>query len=198
MLALDHAIGARGARREPRIRQLGRAALGVFERGRRLLPAASGPLLRGAPDIVDLARDRPERERGLHALAAQPGEDAQRARHVGAERGFAELEHVEARAVADRRLHRGEIDALVRLGATSSSFSSSCCAASRLPSVRSTMKRTASSSISSSSVAARARSHCGKRASSTGQAASQAPADSNAFTQAELFCSRSSLPVSMR
>ena len=111
MLALDHAIGTRDSCREPRIGQLRRSALGIFERGRRLLPAARRTWLRGAPDVADLACERPQRERGFHAFATQAGKNAQRTWHVGAERGFAELEHVEARAVANRGLHRGKIDA---------------------------------------------------------------------------------------
>ena len=86
----------------------------------------------------------------------------------------------------------------MRVPPVSFSFSSSWCAARRFPSVRSTMKRTASSSISMDICAARARSHCGSRATSTGHTGSQAPVASNDFTQAELFCSRSSLPVIMR
>ena len=175
LLTLDHAIGARDARRETRVRQLSRAALRGVERGGRPLPAARAAiLLRRAPGVVDLAGERPQRQRRLDAFAAQSRENAQRARHVGAERGFAQLEDVEARAVGDRCLHGGEVDRLPR-GAQSRSFSSSCCAASRLPSVCSTMNRTASSSSSSSIAFARARSHCGSLATSTGQSAATRP-----------------------
>ena len=71
-------------------------------------------VLRGAPGIVDFARQRPQRQRRLDAFAAQSRQDAQRARHIARQRSVAELEDIEARAVAKRRLHGGEIDASCR------------------------------------------------------------------------------------
>ena len=49
---------------------------------------------------------RPQHERRLDALAAQTFENAQRTRGLAAHRRFAELQHVEARAVGDGVEHR--------------------------------------------------------------------------------------------
>ena len=114
LLPLDHAVGARNACRETRERQARGAAPRGFQSRRRALPAAriESVVLRGAPRVVNLARQRPQREHRLDAFAAQAREDAHRPRHVAAQCGLAELKHIVARAVADRRLHGAEIDLL--------------------------------------------------------------------------------------
>ena len=81
--SLDHAVGARGAQRQLRERQPRGALQRLGERGAVALPGRRPALARArAPHVAQRLGERPQRERGLGALGAQPGEHAQRPRRI--------------------------------------------------------------------------------------------------------------------
>ena len=147
VLSLDHAIGARDARREARVRQARGAALRGIECRRWPLPAARVAALRSAwcprrcgsrapatttPASVPRLRCATRRESAGRASPRRP----------------VPLRRAETRRSA--RCRRCEACTAARsavpCATVSLSFSSSCCAASRFPSVRSTMNCSAASS----------------------------------------------------
>jgi hypothetical protein len=117
--ALDHAVGAQRARREPGEREARQARPGALEgRGLRRRHPAAAPRRRALaqrPELPQLARQRPQHQRRLDALAAQPSRRAARAAH---RRRAPPRRGGKRRSASCRRLRRAR--AVARAGSPSS------------------------------------------------------------------------------
>ncbi len=126
------------------------------------------------PQSTKLAHQRPQDQRRFHAFALEAEQDSQCTLRVAGGRRFRELKNVVARAVTDRPQHQFGGDA-VAVGKQRQLLQFLLARPARFPSTRSTMSCAAAGSRSRCSALARARSHPGSAAVSTGRIGTQTP-----------------------